>query len=129
MKASNALFSAVLFGLMACGNTADGVKKDAGKVAEKTGEVAGNAAEEAAKTAAEAKAQVSGALQTGEIKTAIMADTRVSAADINVDTDQDKKTVTLRGSVKTAAEKKLAGEIATDKAIGYSIVNNLSIKP
>ena len=58
-----------------------------------------------------------------------MADTRVDGGDINVDTDEAKKTVTLKGTVKTEAERVLAGEIAASKAAGYSIMNNLTIKP
>lgn len=130
MKTTNAILSLALLAVAAaCGNTADGVKKDADNAAEKTAEAASVAADKTGEVAGDVKESMAGGLQTGEVKSAIMADTRVSAADINVDTDQDKKTVTLRGSVKTAAEKKLAGEIAADKAIGYSIVNNLSIKP
>lgn len=102
----------------ACGNTADGVKQDAENAAEKTEQAA-----DAAGT------KIEGALQTGEVKAAILADTRVGAGDINVDTDEATKTVTLNGSVKTEAEKQLAGEVATSKAAGYTVVNNLTIKP
>jgi osmotically-inducible protein OsmY len=63
------------------------------------------------------------------VKTALLADTRLGATDINVDTNEETKTVTLNGSVKTEAEKQLAGEVATSKATGYRIVNNLAIKP
>ena len=101
----------------ACGNTADGVKKDADIVAEKTAEAASATG-----------AAVEGAAETGQIKSAIMADTRVDAGDINVDTDEGKKVVTLRGTVKTEAERVLAGEIAVSKAAGYTVVNNLSVK-
>lgn len=102
----------------ACGNTADGVKKDADNAAEKTAEAADKTGD-----------AMGGAIQTGEIKTALMADKRVDAGDINVDTDEAKKTVTLKGTVKTEAEKVIAAEIAATKAAGYSIVNTLTIKP
>lgn len=102
----------------ACGNTADGAKKDADVAAEKTAEAASNTAE-----------AVSGAMETSQVKTAIMADTRVDAGDINVDTDEGKKTVTLKGSVKTAEQKKIAEDIATEKSPGYTVVNELMIKP
>lgn len=102
----------------ACSNTADGVKKDADIAAEKTAQAAEKTGD-----------AMSGAMQTGEVKAAIIADKRVEADDINVDTDDAKKTVTLRGSVKTQAQKDIAAEIAASKAAGYAIVNNLSIKP
>ncbi len=109
----------VLFALSTgCGNTADGVKQDAENAAEKTEQAA-----DAAGT------RMEGAMETGEVKTALLADTRVGATDINVDTNEATKTVTLNGSVKTEAEKQLAGEVATSKATGYTVVNNLAIKP
>ncbi len=102
----------------ACGNTADGVKQDTAIAAEKTAEAA-----DAAGT------QVQGALQTGEVKSALLADTRIEAGDINVDTNEEIKTVTLNGSVKTQAEKMLADDVAVSKASGYRVINNLTIKP
>jgi hyperosmotically inducible periplasmic protein len=102
----------------ACGNTADGVKQDADKAAEKTAEVA-----------SDASSAMGGAAKTTEVKAAIMADSRVDAGDINVDTDDTAKTVTLNGTVKTEAAKTIAGEIATAKATGFTVVNNLTIKP
>ena len=118
MKASNSVMALAFVALIAACNTSEGVKKDADIAAEKTAEAASETGE-----------KMSGAMQTTEIKAAIMADTRVSAGDINVDTNQESKTVTLNGTVKTEAERVLAGEIATSKATGYSIVNNLTIKP
>jgi osmotically-inducible protein OsmY len=102
----------------ACGNTADGMKKDADNAGEKTAEAA-----------ADAGSAMGGAAKTGEVKTALMADARVNAGDINVDTDEAAKTVTLKGTVKADSEKTIAGEIAAAKATGYSIVNSLTIKP
>ncbi len=101
-----------------CSNTADGVKQDA--------EIAAEKSEQAADAAG---TKMEGAMQTGEVKTALLADTRLGATDINVDTNEATKTVTLNGSVKTEFEKQLAGEVATSKATGYMIVNNLAIKP
>ncbi len=101
-----------------CGNTADGVKQDADIAADRTEQAADDAG-----------TKIEGALQTGEVKAAIVADTRVGAGDINVDTNESTKTVTLNGSVKTEAEKTLAGEVATSKSSGYTVVNNLAIKP
>jgi osmotically-inducible protein OsmY len=119
MKTMTILSSLAFAALIsACGNTADGVKKDATKAGEKTAEAA-----------SDATTAMGGAMKTGEVKTAILADSRVHGTDINVDTDETAKTVTLKGSVKSDAEKVIAGEIAATKATGYSIVNTLTIKP
>ncbi|HNV75753.1 MAG TPA: BON domain-containing protein [Gemmatimonadaceae bacterium] len=129
MKAINKLGAVILLVLStACGNTADGVKQDAENAADKTVKAADAAAEKTAEAAAATGEAVGGAMETGQVKSAIMADKRVDAGDINVDTDEGKKTVTLKGSVKTEAEKVIAGEIATAKATGYTIVNDLTIK-
>ncbi len=119
MKTMHILSSLAFVALVsACGNTAEGVKKDADKAADKTAEAA-----------SDATTAMGGAMKTGEVKTAIIADSRVHATDINVDTDETAKTVTLKGTVKSDAEKTIAGEIAAAKATGYSIVNTLTIKP
>jgi len=109
---------AVLAMTAACGNTADGVKRDAE-----------NAADKSAEMAADAGNKVEGALETGQVKTALTADTRLDASDINVDTNEDLKTVTLRGSVPTQEQKQLAEDITKDKSVGYSVINNLEVKP
>jgi len=119
MRTVTALGAMALFALSTgCGNTADGAKQDAENAAAKTEQAA-----DAAGT------RMEGAMETGEVKTALLADTRVGATGINVDTNEATKTVTLNGSVKTEAEKQLAGEVATSKATGYTVVNNLAIKP
>ncbi len=119
MRTVSVVGALALFALTTgCGNTADGLKQDAAIAAEKSEQAA-----DAAGT------KIEGALQTGEVKSALLADTRLGALDINVDTNEPTKTVTLNGSVKTEAEKQLAGEVATSKAAGYTVVNNLTIKP
>ena len=100
----------------ACGNTADGVKKDADKAAEKSMEATAKAGD-----------AIDGAMQTIDVKAALIADTRVDAGGIDVDTNNDKKVVTLNGTVPTDAQRKLAEEVATDKAKGYSVVNKLTV--
>jgi osmotically-inducible protein OsmY len=56
-----------------------------------------------------------------------MADARVDAGDINVDTDHVSKMVTLTGRVPTAAQKTFAGEIAVKRAVGYRVENQLRV--
>jgi osmotically-inducible protein OsmY len=90
----------------ACANTVQGVKKDSEKVAEKT----------------------AAATQTVDVKSALIADGRVDASNINVDTSASTKTVVLKGSVPTAQQKTIAEQIARDKAEGYTIQNQLVVK-
>jgi osmotically-inducible protein OsmY len=92
---------------VACANTVRGVKQDTEKVAEKT--VA--------------------ATNTVDVKSALIADGRVDASNINVDTSSSTKTVVLKGSVPTAQQKATAEAIARDNAEGYTINNLLTIAP
>ena len=101
----------------ACSNTADGVKQDSKIATEKVGEAT-----------ATAGAEMGAAMETMDVKAALIADTRVDAVGIDVDTNKDTKTVTLNGTVKTDAMRTLAGDVAKDKAPGYAIVNKLTIK-
>ena len=108
----------LLAATVGCGNTGEGMKQDAEKTADRTS-VAAEAAGDA----------VGGALMTAQVKGAIGADSRIRCRDINVDSDDVLKTVTLKGSVMTEEEKVMAGEVATAKATGYTIVNNLVVAP
>ena len=110
--------AAVLAFAAACSNTADGIKADAENAADKAGDVA-----------ADAGSAMQGATQTADIKTALMADSLVEANDLNVDTNEGTKTITLTGTVKVQAAKERAEQIAKEKAPGYTVVNNLTIKP
>jgi osmotically-inducible protein OsmY len=101
----------------ACGNTAEGVKKDADNLAAKTAEATSDVA-----------AAVDAAVETADVKKSLIADSRIDASGIDVDTNKDTKTLTLKGTVPTEAQKTLAAEIATAHAPGYTIVNNLTIK-
>ncbi len=101
----------------ACGKTAEGVKEDSKNAAEATSEAA-----------TKAGASVDAAAQTADVKMALMADTTIDASDVNVDTSNDTKTVTLNGSVKSEAQKSRAETLARERAPGYTIVNNLIVK-
>jgi osmotically-inducible protein OsmY len=69
------------------------------------------------------------AQQTLDIKSALLADSRVTAARIDVDTDANAKTVVLKGSVPNAGQRKTAEDIAMSKAPGYRVKNELTIVP
>jgi len=56
-----------------------------------------------------------------------MVDESIDASHIEVDTDADTKTVTLNGTVPTAAQKAAAEKVAQDKAEGYKVRNLLTV--
>jgi len=99
-----ALIAAVSAG---CANTMRGVKKDTEKAVEKTG----------------------GGIETMDVKAALIADGRVDAGNINVDTSASTKTVLLKGSVPTAEQRRIAEVIAREQAKGYRIDNQLTVVP
>jgi predicted small secreted protein len=91
----------------ACSNTMRGVREDTERATEKT----------------------AAGLETADVKGALIADGRVDAANINVDTIASSKTVVLKGSVTTAEQKTLAETIAREHAKGYKIDNQLAVVP
>lgn len=91
----------------ACANTVRGVKQDTEKIAEKT----------------------SAASNTVDVKSSLIADGRVDASNINVDTNAETRTVVLKGTVPSDEQKATAEAIARDKAEGYRIVNQLAVAP
>jgi len=107
----------------ACENTAAGIKQDAKVAAES------EAAAKAKDTAAKTGAAVGAAFETAEIKTALLADKSIDASAVNVDTFAETKTVVLRGSVPTAAQRDQVERIAVAKAPGYRVENKLAVVP
>ena len=124
-------------GAAACDNTARGAKKDAAEAkadaqaasADAKAERRGGREPTSKKAANEAGSAIDAAKETIDVKTALMADASVDASDINVDTFHETKTVVLKGSVPTAAQKTEAGKIATREATGYKVDNQLVVKP
>ena len=133
--------------LAACSNTAAGVEKDAEKNADKAAAAAAETKAEAKETAAEVKdatkdalaevkdeardaaGAIKAAVETIDVKSALMADRTVDASHINVDTFHETKTVVLKGSVKTAAQRAEAARIAAAEAPSYRVDNQLTIVP
>ena len=99
--------AAALVGITACAQTARGVVQDTKENA----------------------SAVRGAVETVDVKTAIIADKTIDSGAIDVDTYQDKKVVVLRGSVPTQAQKDKAEMIAKDNAKSYTIDNQLAVVP
>ena len=133
-----ALMSALAVG--ACSNTAAGVKKDSEENAAKAADAADRAedkaepaarevAAESKEAAREAGSAVQGAVETIDVKSALMADRTVDASRINVDTFHETKTIVLKGSVKSATQRDEAARIAAAEAPGYRIDNQLTVVP
>lgn len=124
--------------LAACSNTAAGVEKDAEQNADKAAAAAADArnsdaARDASAATRDAAANtgsaVAAAIETVDVKAALMADRTVDASHINVDTFHETKTVALKGSVKTASQRDEAARIAAAEAPGYRIDNQLTVVP
>ena len=126
--------------LAACSNTAAGVEKDAERNADKAAAAAAEAkvetkdatkdASDATKdAAANAGGAIAAAVETMDVKSALMADRTVDASHINVDTFHETKTVVLKGSVKTATQRDEAARIAAVEAPGYRVDNQLTVVP
>ena len=133
--------------LAACSNTAAGVEKDTEKNADKAAAAAAetkadakdaakdvsaatkDAAEATKDAAKDAGGAIAAAVETIDVKSALMADRTVDASHINVDTFHETKTVVLKGSVKTAAQRAEAARIAAAEAPSYRIDNQLTIVP
>lgn len=84
----------VCLGVSACANTMRGVKQDTERATEKT----------------------AAGLETADVKSALIADGRVDATNLNVDTIASTKTVVLKGSVPTAEQKTTAETITREHA-------------
>lgn len=129
MRRHTIALAAVIALASACSNTAKGVEKDADNAGDKVAAATDKAADATADAAGSAGSSMGAAMETADVKSALIADTRISAGNINVDTNKDTKTVTLNGSVPTAEQKKLAEDVAKAKAPDHKVVNNLTIKP
>jgi osmotically-inducible protein OsmY len=85
-------------------------------------------AEKARDAANDAGATARAAIETAKVKAALIADSRVDAAGIDVDTDGHAKTVTLKGHVPSKQQRAAATQIAQAKAIGYTVHNELEVR-
>ena len=124
----------------ACDRTAEGIKQDAdrnGAVMEQKGKELKKDAQEGAEKAAEAvssaadsaSVQAAGAATTLSVKTALMADKRVDASRIDVDSDAVAKIVHIRGKVVTQPEVEISTQIAQEKAPDWKVSNELVVAP
>ncbi len=105
----------------------EAVKDAAQEVKEKAKPTAKEVGEKAKEAGQEAGAFVDAKKQSVEVKAALLADKTVDASNIDVDTDPGTKTVTLKGSVPTEAQKTAAERLARRKADGYTVRNLLTV--
>lgn len=128
------------FALAGCSNTAAGVEKDAERNADAAAAATADTRESAADATRDASAAtrdaagnaggaIAAAIETIDVKSALMADRTVDASHINVDTFHETKSVVLKGSVKTATQRDEAARIAAAEAPGYRIDNQLTVVP
>lgn len=105
--------------------------RDVSEAADEAAAATREAAQDTGQTVREGAASAAGiadaAQQTAQIKSALMADTSIDSSGIDVDTESTTRTVTLKGRVRTDAEKARAARIAADKAPGYRVTNNLQV--
>jgi osmotically-inducible protein OsmY len=120
---------------VACDNTARGVQQDTAEATDSASDAAAAAraeaddeADDARRTSGSATGAVDAAGETIDVKTALMTDDLVDASDINVDTFHETRTVVLKGTVPTEAQKTAAGRIAEREAEGYTINNQLTVR-
>lgn len=117
-----------VFGAAACDTTPEGVYEESERAtseAAREGREAGDAIGDATEGAMSA---TDAAAQTAQIKTKLAADDTLDANDINVDTDGETRTVTLKGEVETEAQRAAAERIAKETAPEYRVVNLLTVK-
>ncbi len=99
--------------------------REAGQSMENAGD---RAAQETRDATRSVGATLDAAGQTLQIKTALIDADNLDAANIDVDTDANTKTVTLKGHVPTAAQKAPAERIAKDKAPEYTVRNMIEVR-
>lgn len=110
---------------------ADGARRAGDKVedaADRAGDETERGAEKAGEKAEGAGDVLSAAAQTTMVKAALMADKDVDSSRIDVDTEAATRTVMLKGTVPTAAQRTTAERIAKSKVSkGYSVHNMLKV--
>ena len=113
---------------LGCAACSDRAENRANEAARDTGAAATGAAKAAGDAVGNAGRAAEAAVQTMDVKAALMRDSRVDASDINVDTNHETKTVVLKGRVSSAAQKTTAEQIAVEQAKGYRVQNELTVR-
>ena len=123
----------------ATGEVVQGAAKEAGENLEQAGQAVENTAENAGEAiggavqgaAKETRDAAQSATLTPTVKNALVADKSINASTIDVDTTGERDTVILKGTVRSAAEKKRAGDVAqralTNAKSNFKLKNNLTV--
>lgn len=125
MEALILLTVVLTLGSVSCSNTVEGVKKDAKQ--SKVPEQAEKAAEAVTEAVHEAGRELRVHVLALDIRGALIVDKNVDASHIKVEADDEMQTVTLEGTVPSAAQRAVAETIARRKAKGYRIRNRLTV--
>jgi hypothetical protein len=88
----------------------------------------GTAGERAGEASRGAGNRASSAVETADVKLALATAEGIDASGINVDTDHNSKTVTLKGTVPTTDQRVKAEVVAQREAVGYRINNQLVVR-
>lgn len=129
MKSLSVWTGAVAIAALAagCNGPASDTAREGGGVVGQTTDAAQDAGNAVGDAVLNGGRAADAAVETLDVKTALVADSRIDAGDINVDTNHESKTVTLKGRVPTEAQRTFAEEIAVKKATGYRVENQLTI--
>ena len=90
-------------------------------------EAANDAGREMRDAANDAGDAIQAGAQTVDVKSALIANGSIDASNIDVDSNGDLKTVTLKGTVPSQAQLDMALQVARDKAPGWTVVNQLTV--
>lgn len=88
----------------------------------------GTAGERVGEAARGAGNRVGAAVETADVKLALATAEGLDASGINVDTDHNTRTVTLKGTVPTTDQRVRAEVVAQREATGYRINNQLVVR-
>ena len=99
----------------------------ASEVAKDVKDAASDLAKKAEGAAENLAPKVDAAKQVADVKLALMADPNVDGSKIDVDAEESTKTIHLKGTVPTAAQKTAAERIARQKAEGWKVHNMLTV--
>jgi len=118
------LLAGSVAGVAACDRTPD-ERPAATTLADDAADAARDAGDAVADATRGVTDRTAAAIETMDVKAALIADDTVDAEHINVDTNHESRTVVLRGSVPTAAQRERAGRIAQEQAPDYTVDNQL----
>jgi hypothetical protein len=88
----------------------------------------GTAGAQAGEAARGAGNRMGAAAELADVKLALSTTDGLDASAINVDTDHNSKTVTLKGTVPTTDQRARAEVVAQREATGYRIDNQLVVR-